>query len=71
MGMFPGVMRGLAHVEARCSALYMMVTLLHNCPLPILGVERLIVEVWKLPLDNIVHMNLVPDYNKVKLGTLL
>ena len=70
MGMFPGVMRGLAHVEARCSALY-MVTLLHNCSLTILGIERLIVEVWKLPLDDIVHMNLVPDYKRVKLTTLL
>lgn len=70
MGMFPGVMRGLAHFEARCSTLN-MVTLLHNCPLSILGIERLIVEMWKLPFDDIVHMNLVPDYKRVKLTTLL
>ena len=42
MGMIPAMMRGLAHVEARCTALHHVI-LLHNCPLPIPGIERLIV----------------------------
>ena len=42
-----------------------MVTLLHNCILSIFSVKRLIVEVRKLPFDDIVHMNLVPDYKRV------
>ena len=48
-----------------------MIIHLHNCLLPVLSVERLIVEVWKLPFDDIVHMNLVPNYIDVKLSIFL